>query len=79
MTIKITAYSSSSEFNYVNSIIQQNWSPEVKHAWETSGFDGMARYVPEEFGMQAMYRDKNNYVTFEFTDEQYFLFNLRYA
>jgi hypothetical protein len=48
--------------------------------YATAGYEGLFDVVPKYFGMTRMYRDPiNSFVTYEFTDEQWTMFVLRWA
>lgn len=53
-------------------------NPDLYEAWSAGGYDRVAKIAPELFGMTAMYRDERDCVTFEFTDEQWTIFALRW-
>lgn len=63
----------------VDRIIRANFTPEMKIAWNNNGYDGLYSLVPEHFGMTNMYRNSEHVVTFEFTEEQWAWFILRWS
>ena len=56
--------------------IWSNW--ELGQTWHVGGYDKIALVAPEHFGMNAMYRDERDNVTFEFTEHQWTVFALRW-
>ena len=62
----------------VNEVILGNLPKDLKDNWDSSGYEGLFSTAPEYFGMTRMYRGKNSYVTFEFTDQQWTMFILRW-
>lgn len=63
----------------VERIIRKNMTQDMKSKWAMIGYDALFTVVPEYFGMTRMYRGKDTSLTFEFTDEQWFMFLLRWA
>ena len=62
----------------VNEVILGNLPKDLKDNWASSGYEGLFSTAPKYFGMTRMYRGKNSYVTFEFTDQQWTMFILRW-
>jgi hypothetical protein len=62
----------------VDSIIQQNMTPEIREQWVEGGYDGIAMCAPKYFGINRIYRDENQSMTFEFTDQQWTMFVLKW-
>lgn len=62
----------------VNQAIMSNLPEDLKHKWSSSGYEVLFSTVPEYFGMTRMYRNKDSYVTFEFTDQEWTMFILRW-
>ncbi len=56
--------------------MQHDW--DLQQTWTVGGYDKLALVAPEHFGMNAMYRDERDNVTFEFTDHQWTVFALRW-
>jgi hypothetical protein len=50
----------------------------LAQAWSKGGYSTLADIVPEMFGMTRMYRDEKDAVTFEFTEQQWTVFALRW-
>lgn len=65
-------------FSRISEIIASNMTPQMSKRWTQDGYEGLFDLVPHHFGMNRMYRTDNNYVTFEFTPEQWTLFALRW-
>ena len=63
----------------VERTIRHNLTQDMKSKWAMIGYDTLFTVVPEYFGMTTMYRSKDNLLTFEFTDEQWVMFLLRWA
>lgn len=63
----------------VNEVILGNLPKDLKDNWASSGYEGLFSTAPKYFGMTRMYRDKNYYVTFEFTNQQWTMFILRWG
>lgn len=65
-------------FSRISEIIASNMTPQMSKRWTQYGYEGLFDLVPPHFGMKRMYRIDNNYVTFEFTPEQWTLFVLKW-
>lgn len=65
-------------FSRISGIIGNNMTPQMSKRWAENGYEGLFDLVPHHFGMNRMYRIDNNYVTFEFTPEQWTLFVLKW-
>ena len=68
-----------SNWKMINQIIMSNMPDDIRHDWELNGYEGIFSKAPEYFGMNRMYRTSTSHVTFEFTDEQWVLFLLRWT
>ena len=68
-----------SNWRMINQIILGNMPDDIRHDWELNGYEGIFSTAPKYFGMNRMYRTETSHVTFEFTDEQWVLFLLRWA
>jgi hypothetical protein len=62
----------------VNTVIMENMPPEMKAVWMINGYTGIAELAPAYFGMHRIYRDKNESMTFEFTEEQWTWFAMKW-
>jgi hypothetical protein len=62
----------------VNQVIQDNMTPEIKERWNSDGYSGLNECALDYFGINRIYRNEQNYVTFEFTDQQWVMFLLRW-
>ena len=62
----------------VNEVIQKNMTPEIREQWMSNGYEGIAVSAPKYFGINRIYRDKQESMTFEFTEEQWTMFTLRW-
>lgn len=62
----------------VNQIIQDNMTPEIKERWNSDGYSGLNECALDYFGINRIYRNEQNYVTFEFTEQQWVMFLLRW-
>jgi hypothetical protein len=76
--IKASLNHQQQEWRDIDHVIRSNMSARMSQAWNDDGYEGIAQYAPTEFGMYAMYRDENDSVTFEFTDEQWTWFALKW-
>lgn len=81
--IELSAASSNREeeffkWRWVKEIIMDNLTDEMKTNWQDKGYEGLFKLVPKHFGMTRMYRKPTSYVTFEFTEEQWTMFLLRW-
>jgi len=64
----------------VDSVIKKNLPKDMPGIDYNSGYEGLFAVVPNYFGMTKMYRNPiNSFVTYEFTDEQWTMFVLRWA
>jgi len=62
----------------VNAVIQQNMTPEIREQWMNDGYEGIAESGPKYFGINRIYRDEQESMTFEFTEQQWTMFVLRW-
>jgi hypothetical protein len=63
----------------VNEVIQQNMTPEIRERWMDRGYEGLAtECVLEHYGINRIYRDEQQSMTFEFTEQQWTWFLLRW-
>jgi len=63
----------------VNSVIQKNMTPEISERWMKDGYEGLAdEWILEYYGINRIYRDENQSMTFEFTEQQWTWFLLRW-
>jgi hypothetical protein len=62
----------------VNQVIQDNMTPEIKERWNSDGYSGLNECALDYFGINRIYRNEQNYVTFEFTEQQWVMFLLRW-
>jgi len=62
----------------VNQVIQDNMTPEIKERWNADGYSGLNECALDYFGINKIYRNEKNYVTFEFTEQQWVMFLLRW-
>ena len=67
-----------SKWRRVKEIIMDNLTDEMKTNWQNKGYEGLFKLVPKHFGMTRMYRKPTSHVTFEFTEEQWTMFLLRW-
>lgn len=65
-------------FIKVNDVIQKNMTPEIKARWMIDGYTGLNECALEYFGINRIYRDENQSMTFEFTEEQWTWFALKW-
>lgn len=77
--VKTDNQSEIANWKFVSEIILNNFTPEMQAQWIKEGFEGLFSLVPEHFGMTRMYRNKNSYITFEFTEEQWTMFLLKWV
>jgi hypothetical protein len=62
----------------INEVIQNNMTPEIKKRWMSDGYEGLNECALDYFGINRIYRNEQNYVTFEFTEQQWVMFLLRW-
>ena len=67
------------KWNLSNKIIFDNLTPEMKELVSLFGYEGLFNLVPQYFGMTKMYRDSGGCITYEFTEEQWIWFILKWA
>jgi hypothetical protein len=63
----------------VNEVIKENMTPEIREQWMKDGYEGIAGSATKYFGINRIYRDEEQSMTFEFTDQQWTMFMLRWA
>lgn len=63
----------------INQIVVYNMPDDMIDDWVSDGYEGLFSAVPKYFGMNRMYRTETSHVTFEFTDEQWVMFLLRWT
>ena len=62
----------------VNEIILTNMTPEIKAKWMSDGYEGISECALEYFGINRIYRDERQSLTFEFTEHQWTMFVLKW-
>jgi hypothetical protein len=62
----------------VNDVIQENMTPEIRERWMKRGYEGLNECALEYFGINRIYRDEQQSTTFEFTEQQWTWFILRW-
>lgn len=62
----------------VNKVIMDNMPSSMKDKWVNNGYEGLFSVAPQYFGMTKMHRPGNTNVTFEFTDEEWLMFCLKW-
>jgi hypothetical protein len=68
------------QWRLVHIVIRDNLPADYPGIDYNFGYEGLFDVVPKYFGMTRMYRDPINFfVTYEFTDEQWTMFVLRWA
>ena len=65
-------------FIKVNDIIQKNMTPEIKARWMEDGYVGLNECALEYFGINRIYRDERQSMTFEFTEQQWTWFAMKW-
>ena len=68
-----------SNWRMINQIVRHNMPDDMIDDWVSDGYEGLFSAVPEYFGMNRMYRTETSHVAFEFTDQQWVLFLLRWT
>lgn len=64
----------------VNAVIMQNMTPEIQRLWRRGGYEGLAdECVLEHYGINRIYRDERQDVTFEFTPQQWTWFLIKWS
>lgn len=66
------------QWDLTDKIISDNLTPEMKEIKRLHGYEGLFHLVPQYFGMARMYRDPGGCITYEFTEEQWVWFLLRW-
>ena len=66
------------QWDLTDKIISDNLTPEMKEIKSLHGYEGLFHLVPQYFGMTRMYRDPGGCITYEFTEEQWVWFLLRW-
>jgi len=66
------------QWRMVDMVIAEHHPKDMRDLWVSRGYEGLFDVVPKYFGMTKMYRH-NSFVTYEFTDEQWTMFVLRWA
>jgi hypothetical protein len=68
------------QWRLVDTVIAEYQPKDMRDLFDRRGYEGLFDVVPKYFGMTRMYRDPiNSFVTYEFTDEQWTMFVLRWA
>jgi hypothetical protein len=62
----------------VNDVIMENMTPEIRERWMQNGYEGLAECALDYFGINRIYRDSEQAMTFEFTEQQWTWFTLRW-
>jgi hypothetical protein len=62
----------------VNNVIQENMTPEIRERWLIDGYTGLNECALDYFGINRIYRDSEQTMTFEFTEQQWTMFALRW-
>lgn len=63
----------------VNHVILNHLPDDMQESWHDHGYEGLFLTAPKYFGMTRMYRSKSSHVTFEFTDQQWTMFLLKWT
>lgn len=82
ITMSAKFEASSAEFanwKFVDRIIKQHLPKDIKSKLIFFGYEGLFSVVPEYFGITSMYRNERSYITFEFTEEQWVIFLLKWV
>lgn len=66
------------QWSKVNGVIMNNLTPELKKARAIDGYEGLFDLVPKYFDIASMYRNKDGRVVYEFTEEQWIWFKLKW-
>jgi len=66
------------KWRMVKDVIVNHLPDDMQESWREHGFDGIFSTAPEYFGMTRMYRGENSWVTFEFTEQEWLMFSLRW-
>ena len=66
------------QWQQIDQVIRANLTPTQKMAWMVNGYASVCEWAPEQYGMHRMYRDTDQCITFEFTDEQWTWFALKW-
>jgi hypothetical protein len=80
--IKLTGKINTTTFGdwiWVNDVLFDTMPDTMRSVWNDFGYEGIAPHVPEHLGMSRMYRNEQSSIVFEFTDEQWLLFNLKWS
>lgn len=81
LSARVTKYNQAdmAKWRMVNGIVIHNLPEDMKAKWASNGYEGLFSTAPKYFGMNRMYRNKSSHVTFEFTDQQWVMFLLRWG
>jgi hypothetical protein len=63
---------------WINDVLFDTMPDTMQYLWIDFGYEGIMPHVPEHLGMTRMYRNEQSNIVFEFTDEQWLLFNLKW-
>jgi hypothetical protein len=74
----IDNHAEKAKWRMVKDVIVNQLPDDMQESWREHGFDGIFSTAPEYFGMTRMYRSKNSWVTFEFTEQEWTMFSLRW-
>ena len=72
------SHAEKAKWRMVNNVIVNHLPDDMQESWGDHGYEGIFSTAPEYFGMNRMYRSKNSWVTFEFTDQQWTMFVLKW-
>ena len=62
----------------VNDAIHAHMPPVIRARWMKDGYEGLADSALGYFGINNIYRDEDEAVTFEFTEAQWTWFQLKW-
>lgn len=65
-------------WSQISEVVLKNLTPEMRQQWALHGYEGIFDLVSPYFDMNRMYRNNRGFVAFEFTEEQWTWFVLRW-
>lgn len=59
----------------VDNVIRQHRPANIPQSF---GYEGMFAWAPQHFGFSKMYRNARSYIQYEFTEEEWLIFKLKW-
>ena len=69
------------QWSWADDILRKNMVISAKKLWNKDGYDGISRNneILKYFGVSRIYRGDDSYMRYEFTEEQWTMFILRWS